>query len=387
MSSNDLFTLYAPAKRCDYESLMKQRDSLKELHLLKQGLDATNNMILILNDYRQTLYANKAFLKMMDVQDVTQLIGKRPGEVIECIHACDEINGCGTAVACKYCKLVNSVLRSIELNEEVSDEFSNRNRVKGYEQNINWAVHIAPLPVGQEIYYVVSLADNSDVVKKRILERTFFHDIINTAGALRGIVELLKEDVPDMIKPEMEFVEKGFKYLVEEIQTQKCLLDAENEQLVLDHSIVDSVEVLEAVRDLYMGHDVASNKNIMLDSHCISKKISTDQRLLRRILGNMIKNALEATDKKGMITLGCNMDEKDEFMTFWVHNDKDMDERVQSLIFHRSFSTKGEGRGIGTYSMKLFGENFLKGQVSFVSNKEEGTTFYIRLPLQLMTKE
>mgnify|MGYP006293419399 CR=1 len=35
------------------------------------------------------------------------------------------------------------------------------------------------------------------------------------------------------------------------------------------------------------------------------------------------------------------------------------------LLFKRSFSTKGVGRGIGTYSMKLFGEKYLKGKVDF----------------------
>lgn len=79
-------------------------------------------------------------------------------------------------------------------NKEVTAELSNSNRNSGYEQNLNWAIHaVAPLSVGQEIYYVVSLTDNSDVVRKRILERTFFHDIINTAGALKGIVGLLKK--------------------------------------------------------------------------------------------------------------------------------------------------------------------------------------------------
>ena len=381
MSSNDLFTRYAPAHRYDQESLIKQKDYLEELSLFKQGLDATNSMILILNNYRQAVFANKAFLKMMNMKDASELLGKRPGEIIECIHACTEINGCGTSAACRYCSLLNTVLQSMTTNEEVTAELSNSNRMKGYEENINWAIHVAPLPVGQEIYYVVSLTDNSDVIQKRILERTFFHDIINTAGALKGIVGLLKDDVPDRMKPEIAFVEKGFKYLVEEIQTQKCLMDAENEQLVIENTVMDSMEILKSVSNLYIGHDVAIKKSIILDSHSISKNVTTDQSLLRRVLGNMIKNALEATEKAGKITLGCSMDATEEYIKFWVHNDNYMDEQVKSLVFHRSFSTKGEGRGIGTYSMKLFGEKFLKGQVNFISKQEEGTTFYIKIPL------
>jgi sensor histidine kinase regulating citrate/malate metabolism len=48
-------------------------------------------------------------------------------------------------------------------------------------------------------------------------------------------------------------------------------------------------------------------------------------------------------------------------------------------LFQRSFSTKGNGRGIGTYSIKLLTENYLKGKVSFFSNEEEGTVFSIEL--------
>jgi len=381
MSSNNLFTLYAPAHRYDNESLVKQKETFEELSLFKQGLDATNSMILILNSYRQAVFANKAFLKMMNMKDISELMGKRPGEIIECIHACTEINGCGTSAACRYCSLLNAVLQAMTTNEEVTAELSNSNRMKGYEENINWQIHVAPLPVNQEIYYVVSLTDNSDAIQKRILERTFFHDIINTVGALKGIVGLLKDDVPNRMKPEIEFVEKSFKYLVEEIQTQKWLMDAENEQLVMENTVMDSMEILKSVSNLYIGHDIAIDKAIILDSHCISKNITTDQSLLRRVLGNMIKNALEATNQGGKIILGCSMDAEEEYIKFWVHNDNYMDERVKTLVFHRSFSTKGEGRGIGTYSMKLFGEKFLKGQVNFISNKEEGTTFYIKIPL------
>jgi sensor histidine kinase regulating citrate/malate metabolism len=37
------------------------------------------------------------------------------------------------------------------------------------------------------------------------------------------------------------------------------------------------------------------------------------------------------------------------------------------------------GRGIGTYSMKLFGEKYLKGKVWFTSSAENGTSFFFEL--------
>jgi len=57
-----------------------------------------------------------------------------------------------------------------------------------------------------------------------------------------------------------------------------------------------------------------------------------------------------------------------------------MPKEIQLQLFKRSFSTKGIGRGIGTYSMKLFGEKYLKGRVGFESTEENGTTFFIEIP-------
>jgi sensor histidine kinase regulating citrate/malate metabolism len=55
---------------------------------------------------------------------------------------------------------------------------------------------------------------------------------------------------------------------------------------------------------------------------------------------------------------------------------------VARRIFQRHFSTKdGQGRGLGTYAMKLFGEEFLDGSVDFSSTAEDGTVFTLTLPV------
>jgi signal transduction histidine kinase len=45
-------------------------------------------------------------------------------------------------------------------------------------------------------------------------------------------------------------------------------------------------------------------------------------------------------------------------------------------VFQRSFSTKGTGRGLGTYSIKLLTERYLGGRVWFESAEGHGTTFH-----------
>jgi sensor histidine kinase regulating citrate/malate metabolism len=57
-----------------------------------------------------------------------------------------------------------------------------------------------------------------------------------------------------------------------------------------------------------------------------------------------------------------------------------MPEAVRMQIFQRSFSTRGTGRGIGTYSIRLLTEKYLKGTVVFTSSDPEGTIFFVELP-------
>jgi sensor histidine kinase regulating citrate/malate metabolism len=92
----------------------------------------------------------------------------------------------------------------------------------------------------------------------------------------------------------------------------------------------------------------------------------------------MIKNALEACQPGQTVTVGCQQDGAD--VLFWVHNPTVMPLNVQLQMFQRSFSTKGQGRGLGTYSMKLLSERYLKGRVAFTSREGEGTRFTVVYP-------
>jgi signal transduction histidine kinase len=53
---------------------------------------------------------------------------------------------------------------------------------------------------------------------------------------------------------------------------------------------------------------------------------------------------------------------------------------VRHQLFQRSFSTKGSGRGLGTYSVRLLTERYLDGTVTFTSDEATGTRFDIRIP-------
>lgn len=98
----------------------------------------------------------------------------------------------------------------------------------------------------------------------------------------------------------------------------------------------------------------------------------------------MIINACEATQIGKTIKIWT--EEQNNFISFCVWNDSEIPKDISLRIFQRNFSTKNKvGRGIGTYSMKHFGETILGGKVNFVTSKFDGTTFSFTLPKKSAT--
>jgi signal transduction histidine kinase len=144
---------------------------------------------------------------------------------------------------------------------------------------------------------------------------------------------------------------------------------------------VVSTELLEDLRAGYAQFAGERDCEIVLDPQSARIEFVSDRKILLRVLRNMLKNAIEASYRGDTVTLGCR--EAGGRVQFRVHNPAFIARPLQLQIFQRSFSTRGAGRGLGTYSVKLLTERYLKGSVSFTSSESEGTTFLVTHPLTL----
>jgi signal transduction histidine kinase len=212
-----------------------------------------------------------------------------------------------------------------------------------------------------------------------MLEKIFFHDVINIAGGLKGITDILitaqsHHETEEYIK----LVNKMGNELLEEIMSQRALSFAETGELQPIVTQVSSSQILKETSYYLSHHTIAQFKKILVAPDATNIIISTAEVLLKRVLINMLKNALEACNPGDEIKLDCKV--AGDEVIFKVHNDGFMSEQVQAQIFQRSFSTHGQGRGLGTYSIKLLTEHYLNGSVGFSSTKDHGTEFYIKIP-------
>ena len=169
--------------------------------------------------------------------------------------------------------------------------------------------------------------------------------------------------------------------LIEEIETQRQLIAAESGELTLEPIPVDVTALLYEVAHLYGYGGADTGPRVVVEVPQDQLRLMSDRTLLRRVIGNMLRNAVEASLPADTVTAGC--ESLGQAVEFWVHNPGYMARDVQLQLFHRSFSTKGSGRGLGTYSIRLLSERYLNGIITFTSSPEDGTTFRARYPVML----
>jgi len=232
--------------------------------------------------------------------------------------------------------------------------------------------------VEDESFFLVILEDTSSHSQRRDLERTFFHDLLNTAGGMQGLTGILQDATDDEL-PDLKYSVKNMAdQLVEEILSQRDLLAAETGELKTCFRPLNSTQVVDTVINTYRSHGSTGQRIISLAHGAQRFLFHSDPILLNRVLGNMVKNALEATMEPSIVTIDCGQNSSEAW--FSVHNQGYIAPDVQSRIFQQSFSTKGKGRGTGTFSMQLFAEKYLGGRIRFESNAAAGTTFTVYVP-------
>ncbi len=97
----------------------------------------------------------------------------------------------------------------------------------------------------------------------------------------------------------------------------------------------------------------------------------------------MLKNACEAEAEKDRPPITISWGEIDEKISIAVHNHAIIPPEISLQLFRKFHSTKGKGRGVGTFSIKVLTERYLGGNVVVDSHPERGTTFKIILPLTI----
>ena len=371
-------TYFAPSRRAERREFKNQVVDISQSPIMNTLLKTISGLMVVLNEQRQIVAINHGFLEAIGISNVQEVLGLRLGECLACVHAHEEPNGCGTTPQCVTCGAAIAMMAAIE--NDIGDEqmCALTSEKNGVTTDICLLIRSHPIRVDSRRWILIFAQDITQEQFWMNLERVFFHDINNSLAALLGFSDLLAADMPDNMAAQQ--IRASAVRLNAEISLQRTLSKSRGATYSLDKATIPLDRIRKELNLLIDGHNARFGKELTESWPEEDVFVHTDPLLVSKVLGNMVINALEATAKGGLVRI---MVEVPSGAVVWkVWNDAYIDEKFQPRVFQRFFSTKSNtGRGLGTFSMKLFGEQYLGGRVGFASDPAEGTTFFFRLPL------
>jgi len=156
------------------------------------------------------------------------------------------------------------------------------------------------------------------------------------------------------------------------------VLDFTKGTAVLNKKQVHISEIIKQFKKL--NNIYLRSKNVDFIANLSDLVIDADESKFQRVFQNIIGNAIEAFDDKGG-KIEVTAKSKDKWVEIKISdNGPGIPEEIQEHLFD-AFVTHGKrsGTGLGTAIAKSIIEAH-GGEITFKSNKEEGTTFWIYLP-------
>ena len=378
----DAETFFAPATRATPEQVQRDAALLASNPFVNALLQAAGGLLAVLNEQRQVLVVNPALLHMLGLDDPETLLGLRPGEVIGCDHAQSPPSGCGTTKYCRSCGAVISILGALSTENDSERKCVLTVFRGGKPLDLCLRVRARLLRLEDRRFVMLFLQDATTQERLSEIQRTFFHDLRNLFLGLDGTVQLLEmcdeSERSDLVRN----ISTITSHLGAEVNLQQVLAGDGGSMPMGSRRPLRAAELIVDTVNLVRHHKSAANKHVQTLSIDAPWMVLSDSVLLGRVLLNMLVNALEAAEPNGEVRIGADRrsDGNPATVRFWVWNATVMPEDIKLRVFQRHFSTKGEpGRGIGTWSMKLIGEEFLQGKIGFDSQPGEGTTFFLDL--------
>ncbi len=107
-----------------------------------------------------------------------------------------------------------------------------------------------------------------------------------------------------------------------------------------------------------------------------------DPSQLQSVIMNIVMNAVDAMEGKGLLTVETNVDEAGEQVLLLISDTgKGIPDKIKALIFEPFFTTKRPGEGTGLGLAVVYGIVKRAGGRISVDSSPGGTTFTVRLPI------
>lgn len=213
------------------------------------------------------------------------------------------------------------------------------------------------------------------------MARQVAHEIKNPLTPMKLSIQYLQKSIDGNSDNVRELSANVAKTLVEQIDhLSKIAFDFSQFANIgnTNPELFNLNDVLRSMADLYKSNN---RVEVIMEVATDPVMLYSDKTQMNRLFANLFQNAVEACDSNDTCTIRLHCRVLDNKVTVSVEdNGAGIPDEMHARIFMPNFTTKSSGSGLGLAICKGIVET-AGGSIWFETNKGEGTTFYVELPL------
>ncbi len=211
----------------------------------------------------------------------------------------------------------------------------------------------------------------------REMAKQVAHEIKNPLTPMRLTVQSFERRFDPLDEKANEKLKEYSQTLIQQIDVMSSIASAFSDFAKMPKQKKEQIEIISVVK---FALDVFTEEYIKYSPKETELYANLDKTQLIRILTNLVKNAIQATEKvENPLIEVTVLSENNNLKITVSDNGKGISDDVKDLIFEPKFTTKTSGMGLGLAMIKNIIEAY-DGIISFTSKEEIGTVFTVILP-------
>ena len=211
----------------------------------------------------------------------------------------------------------------------------------------------------------------------REMAKQVAHEIKNPLTPMRLTVQSFERRFDPLDEKANEKLKEYSQTLIQQIDVMSSIASAFSDFAKMPTQKKEQIEIISVVK---FALDVFTEEYIKYSPKETELYANLDKTQLIRILTNLVKNAIQATEKvENPLIEVTVLSENNNLKITVSDNGKGISDDVKDLIFEPKFTTKTSGMGLGLAMIKNIIEAY-DGVISFTSKEDVGTVFSVILP-------
>ncbi len=243
---------------------------------------------------------------------------------------------------------------------------------------------------GKDLGLVAVFEDLSEIERAqrmaawREVARRIAHEVKNPLTPIKLSAQRLKKRYGDnMSKDDSKIFEDCTNMIINQVEELKGLVNEFSSFARMPTSNPVPDDINQIIKESVSLYKEAQNVSITFKDSKELPQLPVDRDQMKRVLINLLDNAIDATDGKGEIVLDTDYKKEDEIVRIEVaDNGKGIQPDHKMQLFEPYFSTKKHGTGLGLTIVNTI-INDHKGLIRVEDNEPRGTRFIIELPVKV----